>query len=65
MANSSYPPPPFGEFSSDYIDTIEVGRMYHTITYGKGAMGSHASQVTPEERWKMIHYIKEVLNNIE
>ncbi len=65
MANSSYPPPPFGAFSSDYIDTIEVGRMYHTITYGKGAMGSHASQVTPEERWKMIHYIKEVLNNIE
>lgn len=65
MANSSYPPPHFGAFSSDYIDTIEVGRMYHTITYGKGAMWSHASQVTPKERWKLIHYIKEVLNNIE
>lgn len=65
MANSKYPPPPFGEFSSEYIDTLEPGRMYHTITYGKGAMGAHASQVTPEERWKMIHYIKEVLNEIE
>lgn len=65
MANSSYPPPPFGEFSSTYIDTISVGKMYHTITYGKGAMGSHASQVSPKERWKLIHYIKEVLNNIE
>lgn len=65
MANSSYPPPPFGEFTSAYIDTLAEGKMYHTITYGKGAMGSHASQISPEERWQVIHYIDDVLNKID
>ena len=27
MANSNYPPPPFGELNSKYIDTLETGRM--------------------------------------
>ena len=37
---------------------IPAGKMFHTITYGKGLMGSHASQLTQEERWKIIHYIR-------
>jgi mono/diheme cytochrome c family protein len=37
---------------------ISEGKMFHTITYGKGLMGSHASQLTQEERWKIIHYIR-------
>lgn len=37
---------------------ISEGKMFHTITYGKGLMGSHASQVNQEERWKLIHYIR-------
>lgn len=32
--------------------------MFHTITFGKGLMGSHASQLTQEERWQLIHYIR-------
>lgn len=65
MQNSQYPKPSFGTFQSSYIDTIEVGRMYHTITYGKGVMGAHASQVDPKDRWRIIHYIKEVLNKLD
>lgn len=34
------------------------GEMFHTITYGKGLMGSHASQVNQEERWKLVHFIR-------
>ena len=37
---------------------IPEGKMFHTITYGKGLMGSHSSQLTQEERWKIIHYIR-------
>ena len=33
------------------------GKMYHTITYGVNAMGSYASQLAPEERWKVIMYV--------
>jgi mono/diheme cytochrome c family protein len=34
------------------------GHIYHVITYGKGVMGSHASQLTPEERWKVVAYVE-------
>ena len=32
--------------------------MYHTLTYGKGLMGSHASQLSALERWEVIEYVK-------
>ncbi|WP_160172016.1 c-type cytochrome [Schleiferia thermophila] len=31
--------------------------IYHVITYGKGVMGSHAAQVLPDDRWKVVHYV--------
>jgi len=34
------------------------GHIYWVITYGKGNMGSHAGQVSPEERWKIIQYVE-------
>ncbi|MGB1316806.1 MAG: c-type cytochrome [Flavobacteriales bacterium] len=53
-----FPPPP--SYSSPQLKELSVGKMFHTITYGKGLMGSHASQLTKEERWKVIHYIQEL-----
>jgi mono/diheme cytochrome c family protein len=35
------------------------GTMFHSITYGKNSMGSYASQLSTEQRWMIIHYIKE------
>lgn len=32
--------------------------MYHSITYGKGLMGSHASQINQMERWQVIQYVQ-------
>jgi mono/diheme cytochrome c family protein len=32
--------------------------MFHSITYGKGVMGSYASQVTRAQRWMIIKYIR-------
>ncbi|MFM7731220.1 MAG: c-type cytochrome [Flavobacteriales bacterium] len=37
---------------------IEEGRIFHTITYGKGAMGSHASQLNQFERWQIVEWVK-------
>ena len=34
------------------------GTMFHSITYGKGVMGSYASQVTRAQRWMIIKYIR-------
>ena len=34
------------------------GHIFHVITQGKGRMGSHASQLSPEERWKIVRYVQ-------
>ncbi len=40
-----------------YVD-MPVGTMFHSITYGKNNMGSYASQLTREQRWMVIQYVK-------
>lgn len=40
------------------LKELPEGKMFHTLTYGKGTMGSHASQLTKAERWKVIAYVK-------
>lgn len=34
------------------------GMMFHSLTYGKNAMGSYASQLSTKQRWMVIAYIK-------
>jgi mono/diheme cytochrome c family protein len=34
------------------------GQMFHVATYGKGNMGSYASQLDKKQRWMVVHYIK-------
>jgi len=43
-----------------YIGLPE-GHIFHVITKGKGRMGAHGSQITPESRWKIVHYVKQVI----
>ena len=40
------------------LKDLSEGKMYHTITYGKGLMGQHASQLNQLERWQVIEYVK-------
>jgi len=37
---------------------VSDGHIFHVITYGKGRMWPHGSQVNPDERWKIVHYVK-------
>lgn len=34
------------------------GHLFHVITQGKGRMASHASQLSVEERWKIVRYVQ-------
>jgi mono/diheme cytochrome c family protein len=43
---------------SDKLKDLPEGKMFHTLTYGKGLMGSHASQLSQRARWLVIEYIK-------
>lgn len=35
-----------------------LGTIFHVITFGKNAMGPHASQLNKEERWKVSMYVR-------
>jgi len=64
IMNEKFPPPPsyLTGVSSGGGTLLELpeGKMFHSITYGKNLMGSHASQLNAEERWMIIHYIKDL-----
>lgn len=44
-------------YGADKLPDITPGSIYHVIMYGKNNMGSHASQLNYEERWKIIKYV--------
>jgi mono/diheme cytochrome c family protein len=39
-------------------ESMPEGQMFYSIAYGKGQMGSYASQLTRKQRWEVIAYIK-------
>ena len=39
---------------------ITEGHIFHVITHGKGLMGAHGSQISPEDRWKIAMYVKKL-----
>lgn len=41
----------------DRLPTINDGKSYYSICYGKGKMGSHSSQINTTEIWKVVQYI--------
>jgi len=66
-ALENFPPPPSYHQSAGtpssrggLMSELSDGKIYHTITYGYNAMGSHASQLTPDERWKVVMFVHEL-----
>jgi mono/diheme cytochrome c family protein len=44
--------------NGDALKNISEGHIFHVITYGKGLMWPHGSQITAEDRWKIAMYVK-------
>lgn len=55
--------PGVANLKSDAIKVVSEGHIFHVITYGKGLMGAHGSQVSEEDRWKIAKYVKELQKN--
>lgn len=57
-----FPPPPSylnGNSSrGGKMKDLSPGKIYHTIYYGLNLMGSHASQIQEDDRWKIVHYVE-------
>ncbi|MEP7373819.1 MAG: cytochrome c [Chitinophagaceae bacterium] len=53
---------PFTAAPKNFMDAamkaMPEGTMFHSVTYGKGQMGSYASQLNTKQRWEVIAYIK-------
>ncbi len=50
-------------YQSDALKNLNDGHIYHTITHGKGRMWPHGSQISPEERWKIVHWVHKLQYN--
>ena len=44
---------------------ITEGSIYHVLMYGINLMGSHASQVDRDERWKISQYVMDLRNELK
>ena len=44
-------------YKADAYLNMNDGHIFHVITNGKGRMWAHGSQITPDERWKIVHYV--------
>ena len=51
-----FPMPP--SLLSDKVMNFPDGRIFHIITRGQNLMPSYASQILPEDRWAVIHYVR-------
>jgi len=57
--NGPYPAAPKNLMADPVVSKMPDGQMFYSVTYGKNAMGSYASQLSTKQRWMIIHYIKE------
>jgi len=53
-----YPNPP--AYQTEKSRRLADGNMFHVITLGRNNMPAHAAQVSPDDRWKVILYIRKL-----
>lgn len=56
VVSRGYPPPP-PLFSSPVVN-MKDGEIFFVVTYGQRNMPSHATQISREDRWKLILFIR-------
>jgi mono/diheme cytochrome c family protein len=45
----------------DVSKNLKDGEIYYSVTLGFKSMGAHGAQISPDDRWKLIKYIREDL----
>jgi mono/diheme cytochrome c family protein len=48
------------DLSGNTAARLKDGEIFHSITLGFGSMGAHGSQIRPDDRWKVVLYIREL-----
>jgi mono/diheme cytochrome c family protein len=56
VAQRGYPPPP--SLLADHALKMKDGQLFHVLTYGQNNMPSYASQLSREDCWNAILYVR-------
>lgn len=56
---AKYPAAPASFLRPEFLEASN-GRYYHAIMYGYNVMGAYADKMNYEERWQVIHYIRNI-----
>lgn len=56
--NGPFPAKPAQLVGDAKYEAMPAGQMFYSVAYGKNLMGSYASQLTRQQRWMIIAYIK-------
>ena len=51
-------------YNKGRVKLDKSGHIFHTITFGRNRMWPHASQISVQDRWKIVYYVQ-TLQNIE
>lgn len=60
--SSKIPPPP--SYKSDRLLGFLPGRIFHVITLGSNKMPSYGAQLSPDDRWLIVTYVRAVLQDL-
>jgi mono/diheme cytochrome c family protein len=64
FTSGKYPLPPKSLVAERVVKKAD-GEIFHNITLGWGAMGTYGLLVRPEDRWKIILYVRELQKSQE
>jgi len=56
------PPPP--SYKSERLMGFLPGRIFHVVTLGSNKMPSYAAQLSPDDRWLIITYVRDALQGM-
>lgn len=60
VAQRGFPPPP--SLLADKTRRMKDGQLFHVLTYGQNNMPSYASQISRDDRWNAIAYVRSLQN---
>jgi mono/diheme cytochrome c family protein len=60
--SSKIPTPP--SYTSERVLAFSPGRIFHVITLGSGKMPSYAVQLSPDDRWQIVSYVRSTLQGL-
>jgi mono/diheme cytochrome c family protein len=56
VTQRGFPPPP--SLLAEHALQMKEGQMFHVLTFGQNNMPSYASQISREDRWNAIAYVR-------